>query len=266
MSKFLRHMLSEKLYEEFKDIGNNKTYWSKYDNENKFRYQVPFVDKEGNTLPDEDCEDISVTKGIKELLEAGASPLFYLIEEESFLLPYCLRKLQDNIFHDKEKEDIINLLFEHISRTELENLLPEHSNMLIQQMLYVEGLDNLLNNGLKFKQDLENRYGEDAIEIKAIKRKNTEFFKQLINHGSDLNFDLIYQKGEYKETTLRSELQKIEKEFKEFIVDNNYYDRSTHQEEYDRISEFSELMNKWLLKNKIESKDFKAENKKTNKI
>ena len=106
MSKFLRHMLSEKLYEKFKDIGNNKTYWSKYDNENKFRYQVPFVDKEGNTLPDEDCEDISITKGIKELLEAGASPLFYVVDNESFLLPYCLRKLEDSIFHDKEKKDI----------------------------------------------------------------------------------------------------------------------------------------------------------------
>lgn len=266
MSKFLRHMLSEKLYEEFKDIGNNKTYWSKYDNENKFRYQVPFVDKEGNTLPDEDCEDISITKGIKELLEAGASPLFYVVDNESFLLPYCLKKLEDSIFHDQEKKDIKELLFDNISRVELENLLPEYSNMLIQQMLYTDGLDILLSKGLQFKQDIDNRYGEDAIEIKAIKRKNTLFFKQLIKQGCNLDFDLVYQKGEYRETTLRNELQKIEKEFKEFIVDNNSYDRTTHQEEYDRISEFLELMNKWLLKNKIENKDLKKENKKTNKI
>lgn len=266
MSKFLRHMLSEKLYEEFKDIGNNKTYWSKYDNENKFRYQVPFVDKEGSPLPDEDCEDISITKGIKEFLDAGASPLFYVVDNESFLLPYCLKKLEDNIFHEQEKENIKRLLFDNISSLELENLLPEHSNMLIQQMLYIDGLDVLLSKGLKFKQDLENRYGEDAIEIKAIKRKDTVFFKKLINQGCNLDFDLIYQKNEYKETTLRKELQKVEKEFKEFIIDNNSDYRSAHQEEYDRISEFLELMNKWLLKNKIESKEYKIENQKTNKI
>ena len=59
-------------------------------------------------------------------------------------------------------------------------------------MLYIDGLDILLSKGLQFKQDIENRYGEDAIEVKAIKRKNTLFFKQLIKQGCNLDFDLVY--------------------------------------------------------------------------
>ena len=49
---------------------------------------------------------------------------------------------------------------------------------------------------------------------------------------------------------------------------NNYSNVKLYFEymDEDRISEFLELMNKWLLKNKIENKDFKAESKKTNKI
>lgn len=256
MTSFIvREMLSKSLYELFKN------------GESRFLIQVPFVDKNGEPLPDEDCEHINIVKATKELLEAGASPLYYVRDVESFLLPNIIQSVESGSgFSDETKSEVIKLLIENISENELRGLLPEHSNMLLKQMLYHENeLNNLIAKGLTFKQDIDNRYGEKAIEIKALLNGNNTFFLKIAEHSMNLDFDLVYQENQTNETTLKKEIEKLKVKLNNLPTDNEkqeWYENQKIEGQKTTI----EFLEKWILKKKIESKEGNSNQSKNQKF
>lgn len=243
MNNFIvREMLSKSLYELFKQ------------GEPRFLCQVPFVNKEGIPLDDEDVEYVNIEDATKDILEAGASPLYYITEAEKFLLPNILQRIENGSGFSEEKiNKISQLLIDNISENELKGLLPTHSNMLIKQMLpYEKQLDQLLKKGLQFKQDTNNHYGEDAIEITALKKGSVDFFINLAQNSVSLDFELIYNKEHYNETTLQKEMDKIKEKITlkeaDILIDDRY-----KRQEHENQKETLYLLEKWKLKNKVEN-------------
>lgn len=240
MTMLVRHILSKSLYELFKE------------GEPKFLIQVPFVDKEGIPLFDEEVDYVNIVDATKELLEAGASPLYYVTDIESFLLPSIIQYLESGSgFSDDVKIKVVDLLMENISEKELSGLLPVHSNLLFKQMLHYENeLNTLMSKGLQFKQDTESRYGEKPIEIKSLMNGDYTFFTKLAQNSTKLDFDLIYI--DYKETTLRKEMVKINEKINNFTISSAEDFPDFEKEKNDNRKKTVELLEKWMLKNKIE--------------
>lgn len=242
MSIVVREALSKALYELYKS------------HESKKLVQVPFVDKEGNSLPDEDVEYRDIKTCTEELLDAGASVLYYNVENEYFLLPLLLNDINTRIWNGEiVASELVDLLMDSVSEKELQGLLPEHSNSLIKQMMYSpEQLERLFEKGLTFKQDIDNRYGNDAEEVKAVKNGNVWFFLSIAKNNTRLDFDLLYNKDSYNETTLRSEVEKL----KQTIAENTHLEKDTTDPEYnqnERRKETVEFLEKYMLKSKFEN-------------
>ena len=248
MNNLIRESLSKSLFKYFND------------GDDRITYQVPFVDKDGNHLPDEDIEYINIINATKELLDGGASPLYYITDRECFLITAIIKTLDGTGFSEKTKTEIPKLLLEYISEVELNGILPEHGNLLIKETLYDENtLLQLINKGLTFKQDLDNRYGNTAIEIEELNRGNYKFFETIIKYNMKLDFNLVYQKNEYNETTLKNELEKlkekvinIEIKLKEKYSDN-VFENNYELEKYQSKKETIKLLEKWNLKNNLEN-------------
>lgn len=242
MTILVRHMLSKSLYKLFKE------------GEFRFLIQVPFVNKEGIPLFDEEVDYVNIVDATKELLEAGASPLYYVTDIESFLLPSIIQYVESGSgFSDDVKTKVVALLIENISEKELSGLLPVHGNLLFKQMLnYENELNTLTSKGLQFKQNTENRHGEKPIEIKALWNGDYTFFTKLAQNSTKLDFDLIYV--DYKETTLRKEIVKINEKINSFDISSVEDFADFEKEKNDNRKKTVELLEKWMLKNKIEQK------------
>ena len=128
--------------------------------------------------------DLLYRTGYLSLLNAGASAIYYVRDEEKFLLPAILSEMSySSGFSEETKNEVTQILLDSLNEKELSGLIPAHSNMLIQQMLpYEEELNKLLMKGLNFQQDINNHYGSDAIEITAVKRANVNFFLKLVQN------------------------------------------------------------------------------------
>ena len=242
MTILIRHMLSKSLYELFKE------------GEYRFLIQVPFVNKEGVPLFDEEVDYVNIVDATKELLNAGASPLYYVTDIESFLLPSIIQYVESGSgFSDDVKKKVVDSLMENISEKELSGLLPVHGNLLFKQMLHYENeLNTLTSKGLQFKQDSESRHGEKPIEIKALLNGDYTFFTKLAQNSTKLYFDLIYVR--YEETTLREEIVKINEKIKIFEISSVEYSPNFEKEKNDNRKKTVELLEKWMLKNKMEQK------------
>lgn len=243
MSFIVREALSKELYQLFKK------------GEARFLCQVPFVDKEGNSLPDEDAEYMNITQAVKEMLEAGASPLYYIKDTENFLLPTILNEMRgSSAFSEEVKKEITDLLLNSMNTKELNGLLPTHANMLMKQMLYYDDeLNQLFLKGLEFKQDIDNHYADEPMEIAAIRKGQTDFFIKLAQNSVQLDFDLIYQKDNYNETSLRKELERLKTKIEEFKIPESEYDKKYEIMKNENRKETLNLLEKWLLKNKVET-------------
>lgn len=243
MSIIVRQALSDSLYLLFKK------------NESKLLCQVPFADKEGNPLPDEDVEYVTIIEVTKDLLNAGASAIYYVRDEEKFLLPAILSEMSySSGFSEETKNEVTQILLDSLNEKELSGLIPAHSNMLIQQMLpYEEELNKLLMKGLNFQQDINNHYGSDAIEITAVKRANVNFFLKLAQNSVTLDFEKIYHEGSYNETSLINEVNKLKEKISNFKLDSAEDNQVYETQKNENRKETVTLLEKWILKNKVES-------------
>lgn len=251
MSLIIREALSLELYKLIKN-GNESHL-----------VQVLFVNKDGEPLVDEEFEYVNVMKAVEELLEAGASPLYFLTDKETFLLPLVINELKDNaVINKKTKEKMIDLLIKNVTTNELKGLLPTHSNLLFKKMLYNEQeLDKLISKGLQFKQDIDNINGNDAVEVESISNGDTKLFLKIAQSGMNLDFDLIYNKDKYNETTLKEKLEHIrkivEESEKNTDLNENKYKMFRHQKRKELIN----FLDKWILKNKISENNPKTQTK-----
>lgn len=255
MSIVVREALSKALYELYKS------------HESKKLVQVPFVDKDGNCLPDEDVEYKDIKTCTQELLQAGASVLYYDVGNEYFLLPLLLNDINTRMWNgDIVPSELVDVLINSVSEKELQGLLPEHSNSLIQQMMYnPEQLERLFEKGLKFKQDIDNRYGNDAVEIKAVKNGNLWFFLTIAKNNTRLDFDIAYNKNSYNKTTLRSEVEKL----KQTIAENIHLEKDDTDPEYnknERRKETLEFLEKYMIKSKFENNQVNRDTTKVAKL
>ena len=110
----------------------------------------------------------------------------------------------------------------------------------------------MTSKGLQFKQDSESRHGEKPIEIKALLNGDYTFFTKLAQNSTKLYFDLIYVR--YEETTLREEIVKINEKIKIFEISSVEYSPNFEKEKNDNRKKTVELLEKWMLKNKMEQK------------
>ena len=243
MSIIVRQALSDSLYSLFKK------------NESRILCQVPFSDKQGNPLSDEDVEYVTIIEVTKDLLNAGASAIYYVRDEEKFLFPALLSEMSySSGFSEETKEIVTKILLESINEKELKGLIPVHSNMLIQQMLpYEEELNQLFIKGLSFQQDIDNHYGNDAIEITAVKRANVNFFIKLAQNSVILDFEKIYHEGSYNETSLIIEVNKLKEKISKFKLDSAEDNQVYETQKNENRKETVTLLEKWILKNKVES-------------
>lgn len=257
MSMIVREALSLTLYKLVKD------------GESKILVQVPFVNKEGEPLPDEDAEYTDIVKSTQELLEAGASPLYYVKDCESFLLPIVIQQIESSSgFSEETREKVIHLLMSQITEKELKGLLPEHSNLLFKQMLYHEKyLDELISRGLEFKQDIDNRYGNESVEVEAIKSGHITLFLKIAQNNMELDFDILYNKDRYNETSLAKVLEEIKEKVNNFKEPESEGYGNNYQEQRNELrKELIKMLDKWILKNKIENSIEKNDKRKGTKL
>lgn len=244
MSMVVREALSLALYKLVKD------------GESRILVQVPFVNKEGEALPDEDAEYTDIIKSTQELLEAGASPLYYVKDCESFLLPSIIQNIESSSgFSEETREKVIHLLMNQITEKELQGLLPEHSNLLFKQMLYHEKyLDELISKGLEFKQDIDNRYGNDSVEVEAIKLGHTTLFLKIAQNSMELDFEILYNKDRYNETSLTKVLEEIKEKVANFSEpESEEHGMSYQAQRNEQRKELIKMLDKWILKNKMQN-------------
>lgn len=257
MSMVVREALSLALYKLIKD------------GESKVLVQVPFVNKEGEPLPDEDAEYTDIVKSTQELLDGGASPLYYVKDCESFLLPSVIQQIESSSgFSEETREKVIHLLMNQISEKELQGLLPEHSNLLFKQMLYHEKyLDELISRGLEFKQDFDNRYGNDSVEVEAIKSGHTKLFLKIAQNSMELDFEIIYNKDRYNETSLTKVLDEIKEKVAKFSETGSEENSNSYQaQRNEQRKELIKMLDKWILKNKMQNNIQKTDTTKETKF